>query len=232
MKKIEFENAILCIINRFPDASLGDCYKIIEMFERDLNAEVLNKKSIDSDKAFHRYLETIKKNLSNKYIMEQKIEDDSIEEIISYMDNIDKNEIILAKIKRSYSIDKAEVYSWNLDYLFTVKQLFDNELITTRWNDDILSEEYLELALTTNGEVYLYKKEHGEELAEFSDLLENNNYNNGLLEDYLKSECSRFNPAVELNVEKFVFWANEHDRDYLTKKPKLKVLKTCDGEAS
>ena len=57
MKKSEFENAILCIINRFPDASLGDCYKIIEMFERDLNVEILNKKSIDSDDGSYEIIE-------------------------------------------------------------------------------------------------------------------------------------------------------------------------------
>jgi len=89
--------------------------------------------------------------------------------------------------------------------------LFEEGLLIDSWNNDVPHDDFKEVRLCQKGFIYLFKKNHFDMISAFCEILEVNNYDISLLDEFL--ETQDFSKIAEeiLTLENFITFINIYD---------------------
>lgn len=127
-------------------------------------------------------------------------------------EKVNQEEEILRRVKEN-EVSMEELQSFfSKEEEAVVHQLLAQGFLTTRWNDDALPNDFLELVLTRLGEVRLFKKEYAKEVDEFLQLLDASSYDSSLIDDFLKTQDLEKGVYEIFNLDCFTSFCSLYDR--------------------
>lgn len=133
--------------------------------------------------------------------------------LLDYITNFDMEEFILRKMVffRGIRIDSIDRYFAKKEQ-DVLKQMDDKGFLTTRYNDDVIYDDYKELLLSDYGQVEYFKKDNKDDIDKFVSKLKAMRYDVGLLDDYLIKQDLEQHPSQILTIEGLNEFCLTYDR--------------------
>lgn len=130
-----------------------------------------------------------------------------------YYANLDEEEYVLRKLNNLSDINKERVLKlFGSKHKNIINELFDNNMIITTWNEDVIHCDYPEIKLTNKGKARLFMADHKEEIYQFAECLNSFNYDQTLLKDYLETQ-DLDNPKKDIfTIDSFNYFCSVYDR--------------------
>ncbi len=213
---IDCEDLLALFLAKFKKIDFMDVQALDDIIYEDWYENICIKNfdiyfdNIDNFNAYVTYLENM--DDFNMYVR-KILSKDKLSKVYECIEAIDIKELVLRKIKKQGAIHKYEIEHYNDLERIASDELFAMGALTIRWNDDIIYENYQEIALTQLGEVYLYKKDNKDVIALFSEELKKNNYNEELIDDFLSNQNLTIPSDKLFTMDNFRTWGSIHDRD-------------------
>lgn len=213
---INCEDLLALLLAKFKKIDFMDLQALDKVIYQDWY-EVIGVKNYDT------YVDDINNfNTYMNYLENKNDFDEHLKKILSkkesskvyeYLENLDIKELVLRKIKKQGAIHRFEINNYNELERIASDELFSMNALTMRWNDDIVYENYQEIALTQVGKIYLYKKDNKDEIACFNKKLQKNNYDEELIDDFLMKQDLTVTPDQLFTMDNFNTWCCIHDRN-------------------
>ena len=133
--------------------------------------------------------------------------------LLDYIANFDMEEFVLRKMNffAGVRVDSLDRYFVKKEQDI-LKQLDEKGFLTTRYNDDVIYDDYKELSLSDYRKVEYFKKDNKEEVDSFVGKLNAMRYDVGLLDDYLLKQDLEQHPSQILTIDGLNEFCLTYDR--------------------
>lgn len=132
---------------------------------------------------------------------------------------INPETLVLRKVELLGMINKDEVSKFNVDEIVAISKALNENLLTIRWNSDLIPNDYEEIYLTQLGRMRLFYLDYSAEIEEFEKMLGSEGYDSSLISDFLMTQNLTLGVYEVLNLDNFFNFCNTYDRNrYASKK--------------
>lgn len=222
MIEITFEEFLTSALLKFNRLDKFDIAYLIKILKSN-DIEVLKETKLDK---LRFYIETkdgcimLDKSLSLKdeidynTTLEEYMKKHENKKVKEIFDNLDMKEFILRKVEKYGTIADYQIKrTFNIKQEYELYKLTDNRYISSRYNDDIPHDDYKEYFLSKKGMLELFKKDYKNEIDNFIKLLNDNKYDETLLDDFLITQDLNKSPYTILTISNFLEFCSIYDRN-------------------
>ena len=222
MIKITFEEFIISALLKFNRLDKFDIAYLIKVLKSN-DIEVLKETKLDK---LRFYIETkdgytminesitLKDEVDYSTSLEKYMRKHENKKVKEIFDNLDMKEFVLRKVEKYRSIADYQIKRiFNIEQESELYKLEDNRYISSKYNDDIPHDDYKEYYLSKKGELILFKKDYKKEIDTFIKLLNENKYDETLIDDFLMTQKLNKSPYNILTISNFLNFCYTYDRN-------------------
>lgn len=220
--KISYESLVAGALIRFDKVDLADMDVLIDevysMYEIDVTKKPVFNPNINFEKGLYTLVGETEEERFDAKVRLGEIQGDKVKALIGC---INPDILVLRKVELCGSIDKGEVSSFNVEEIVAISKVLNEGLLSIRWNNDCIPNDYEEIYLTQLGRKRLFCLEYFAEIEEFEKLLDSEEYDSGLIQDFLMTQDLTFGVYEILNLDNFFNFCDTYDRNrYASKQEK------------
>lgn len=150
--------------------------------------------------------------IENKTTLKKKIVSAHIKKFIR---NFDIEKFVLRKIEYYSPVFEDSI---NLFFCKTqieqFKTIYEKGYITKTWNDDFISDHFIEINISIYGKIRIFKSDYAKELKKFGEQLKTLGYNPEFIDDFLSTQDLDLPGSFILKIENFIkFYENTLEKD-------------------